>query len=551
MATHTIRSQTCTAAASHDLPSWFEILSTFQSNQQGPETANIFHGFSACHTPRSTSQAPQQFHSPTSVTHLIELLPDKDDTSETTHHMDHSQYREPPFHTPLNDEHLLDEQGPPRDEPLYSDDPNNNPDNNPDDNDLFNDNQYDAKYEDDIEQVPHDTLVQLTSAISSLTHSTCHPTSKSAPHTKVWELDQFDKTDPCKLQTFLVQCKLNFQDHPKAFIIDHTKVTFVQSYLKGMALEWFEPDLLQMEDPALKLNWMNDFKEFILELQTNVRPHDLVRDVEHWLDHLSMKDGQCISKYVIKFNRITSQVWGYGEGALWHHFYNGLPNCIKDEISWVRKPMTLYKLHTLIQAIDACYWERKSEVNCQAKPSNNPSTMSSNKPTASSFSGNNSGSSKDSNESKGKSTSTSTSKSNILSKLGKDGKLTAEEWKCRFDNKLCIFCGNAGHMAKNCPKSSLRASKGHATTIETLEAKLVSCYIGQLGVCEHSAMWDLKGWGIGLPKFSSKPKVWTWTSELNLEVQFRFRFRFKVSYIFKNWFKLVQTCLNLVLGLSL
>ena len=49
----------------------------------------------------------------------------------------------------------------------------------------------------------------------------------------------------------LVQCELNFQDCPKAFIEDHAKVTFVQSYLKGMVLEWFELDILQMEDPSL------------------------------------------------------------------------------------------------------------------------------------------------------------------------------------------------------------------------------------------------------------------------------------------------------------
>ena len=92
--------------------------------------------------------------------------------------------------------------------------------------------------------------------------------------------------------------------------------------------------------------------------------------------------------------------------------------------------MTLYKLYTLIQAIDVRYWECKSEVKQQVKPFNNSSTTpsrSSNKPSTSSSSGNNSGSSKDSNESTGKTTNTSAPKSDISSKLGKDGKLTAEE----------------------------------------------------------------------------------------------------------------------------
>ena len=72
--------------------------------------------------------------------------------------------------------------------------------------------------------------------------------NSSSLHTKVCEPDTFDGTDPMKLRTFFIQCELNFQDQPKAFQTDRVKVTFAQSYLKGMALEWFEPDLLGMED---------------------------------------------------------------------------------------------------------------------------------------------------------------------------------------------------------------------------------------------------------------------------------------------------------------
>ena len=48
-----------------------------------------------------------------------------------------------------------------------------------------------------------------------------------------------------------MQLELNFQDCAKAFRTGRAKVTFTQSYLKGMALEWFEPDLLLTEDLAL------------------------------------------------------------------------------------------------------------------------------------------------------------------------------------------------------------------------------------------------------------------------------------------------------------
>ena len=92
--------------------------------------------------------------------------------------------------------------------------------------------------------------------------------------------------------------------------------------------------------------------------------HNPVRDAEHQLDHLTMKDSQHITKYVVEFNWIMIQVQGYGEGALWHHFYNGLPDHIKDEVSCIGKPPTLSELHSLTQLIDVHYWEHKSEISC-------------------------------------------------------------------------------------------------------------------------------------------------------------------------------------------
>jgi aspartyl aminopeptidase len=40
--------------------------------------------------------------------------------------------------------------------------------------------------------------------------------------------------------------------------------------------------------------------------------------------------------------------------------------------------------------------------------------------------------------------------------------------KHHFDNELCMFCGLTGHIAKDCPKSTSRASKGR-TAVTTLD----------------------------------------------------------------------------------
>ena len=265
-------------------------------------------------------------------------------------------------------------------------------------------------------------------------------------------------------------CELNFQNHPKSFATDWAKVTYVQSYLRGMAFESFKPDLLNVSNPNARPIWMDNYHQFISELKSNFGLHDSVGDVEHQLDNLSMKEGQKINKYVIEFNRLAGQVHGYGDGMLCHIFYSGLPNCIKNEISRVGKPCTLDGYHTLAQTINARYWECKSKILCQTKNSSLSSTSNSKSSTSSS---NSKGKSKEKdnkskgsdNKSKSSSSSSGTSKSatpDAPSHLRKDGKLTEEECQQHIKDKLCMFCGQPGHMAKDCPKSTSKSAKTKA-----------------------------------------------------------------------------------------
>ena len=283
-----------------------------------------------------------------------------------------------------------------------------------------------------------DPLLLFMQAVQALTRVALATADRdSSGKTKVREPDMFDGTDPHKLHAFLILCdsELNFQNHPKAFAMDHAKVTYVQSYLRGMALEWFKPDLLNVSNPNTCPIWMDNYHQFISELKSNFGLHDPVRDVEHQLDNLSMKEGQKINMYVVEFNCLARQVHGYGDGALCHIFYSGLPDCIKDEISRVRKPHTLDGFHTLVQTIDARYWERKSKILRQTKNSSVPSASNSKSSASSSDSKgkskkkDNKGKSSD-NKNKSSSGSSSPSKSttpDTPSHLGKDGKLTEEE----------------------------------------------------------------------------------------------------------------------------
>ena len=74
---------------------------------------------------------------------------------------------------------------------------------------------------------------------------------------KLREPDTFDGSDLKKLCTFLLHCKLNFQDGT-------TKVNHVISYLKGSALDCFKPGLWDPVAPA----WVSDFDLFVNMLRS-------------------------------------------------------------------------------------------------------------------------------------------------------------------------------------------------------------------------------------------------------------------------------------------
>ena len=108
-------------------------------------------------------------------------------------------------------------------------------------------------------------------AVQALTRVTSASADHDSPSgkTKVCEPDTFDGTDPRKLCTFLMLCELNFQNHPKSFATDWAKVTYVQSYLRGMAFESFKPDLLNVSNPNARPIWMDNYHQFISELKSN------------------------------------------------------------------------------------------------------------------------------------------------------------------------------------------------------------------------------------------------------------------------------------------
>jgi hypothetical protein len=91
---------------------------------------------------------------------------------------------------------------------------------------------------------PDDETPNLAIALTLLAQSLQKPHSEN---TKVCKPDSFDRSDSKKLWSFVVQCQMKFNNCPNTFSSECAKVNYALSYLKGTALEWFEPTLLQIQ----------------------------------------------------------------------------------------------------------------------------------------------------------------------------------------------------------------------------------------------------------------------------------------------------------------
>jgi Retrotransposon gag protein len=207
----------------------------------------------------------------------------------------------------------------------------------------------------------------LAQAITLLAGNLQQP-ARNDDKTKIHVPDPFDGTDLKKLQPFLVQLQLAFRDQPNAFRDDTKKVNFTLSYLRGLALDNFEPALM---DPYAIVEWADDYSTFVGHVRDNFSPFNMEADAENKLEKLRMKENHKIAKYIVNFNQLAPRVQ-WGKAALRRAFYMGLPSRIKDEIAQIGKPDMLMALRNVSQSIDARYWERHGEISRETATSSKP-----------------------------------------------------------------------------------------------------------------------------------------------------------------------------------
>jgi hypothetical protein len=138
-------------------------------------------------------------------------------------------------------------------------------------------------------------------ALERLTDNATGGNRPATSKAKLRDPDQIDGVDPKKHWGLLLQCKLNFRAKPESFYDDSTKGNYILSFLKGTALDYFEPFLI--DDPANEPRWLTNFQYFTKELYIYCGPYNQQAEAEIELEQLMMKDNHKVTKFLLTFTK--------------------------------------------------------------------------------------------------------------------------------------------------------------------------------------------------------------------------------------------------------
>lgn len=220
--------------------------------------------------------------------------------------------------------------------------------------------------------------------------------------------------EPTECRAFLIQCEVVFSLQPQTYAEDRARIAYVLSLLTGRAREWGTSVWEAQSACCSKYTLFKD--EMIKVFDRSVFGSEASR-----LLAVLRQGRRSVADFAIEFRTLaTTSEWN--DPALTARFLEGLNVDLKEEIYARGSPTQLDQLIDLAIRLDKCFEQRRRVRSPHFTPCDNfPSATASvqNQPDA------------------------------VPMQLG-GVRISPEERQRRIINRLCLYCGTAGHFASSC-----------------------------------------------------------------------------------------------------
>lgn len=279
----------------------------------------------------------------------------------------------------------------------------------------------------------HDTITRLEEIVTSFPHMSSITQSREhiIKDPKLSMPEKFDGTRS-KFRGFSNQVKLFIRMQPQRYSTEISKVGLIGTLLTGTALAWFGP-LNEQNSPLLE-----NFEAFMEEFSTTFGDVDKARMADSKIRELQ-QGSRPASIYASEFRQLSCDVDWESDMALVRQFYWGLRDDVKDLL------LTMPDVSTLAEAIsqavkcDNRLFERRQNKRLGPQirvPLSSPPSTTLALPS---------------------------NPINNYDPMQIDSiryrTLTQDEKDRRRREGLCLYCGEEGHLARDCKKKRRRNSE--------------------------------------------------------------------------------------------
>ena len=261
---------------------------------------------------------------------------------------------------------------------------------------------------------------------------TLHIQQRKEPRVSLPE--KFDGTRS-KFRGFINQVQLITMLQPDRYPTEESKVGLVGTLLTGSALSWFAP-LFEQRSPIL-----SNFETFLAALTEAFGEHDKARVALNKIYALR-QGSRSVSVYASEYRQLAADI-NWGEQALMDQFYRGLRDDVKDLLLNFPDPCTLDEaINQAVRCDNRLFQRYQDRRSSSFSRQSIPTAITKNHNSYQGI-------------------------EDMQIDATRFKPLTQEENKRRFEENLCLYCGEPGHRANDCSKKrKLPVTKIRSATIQ-------------------------------------------------------------------------------------